>query len=81
MSQQTIEKPQLFSDLSEQDASSVNGGCNYYYSSSYYPRYRSRYRSYRRYRSTYYGYSYPRYRRSYSYVSYYQPRYSSYNCW
>ncbi len=80
MSQQTIEKLQLFSDLSEQEASSVNGGCDYYYT-SYYPRYRSRYRSYRRYRSTSYGYSYPRYRRSYSYVSYYRPVSYSYDCY
>lgn len=79
MSQQTIEKPQ-FSDLSEREASTVNGGCNYSYQSYYPRRYRRSY-SRRRYSSVYYGYSYPRYSRSYSYVSYSTPVSYSYNCY
>ena len=80
MSQQTIEKTQLFSDLSAEEASTVNGGCYYSYRSYSYPRRYSRSYS-RRYSSVYYGYSYPRYRRSYSYVSYYRPASSYYNCY
>ena len=74
MTQQTIEKPELFTDLSAEESATVNGACYYgyrYRRSSYYS-YRPRYR--------YASYYYSEYRPRYRYVSYYsyRPRYSSY---
>ena len=76
MEQQTIEKPQLFTELSAEEAATVNGAHYYYY--GHYPRVRRvRYHyGYRRHRYSYYGYRYPRY--SYASYSSYRPRYTSY---
>jgi hypothetical protein len=81
VTQQTLEKPELFTDLSAEESATVNGACHYGYRSYR----RASYYGYRSYRPRYrYASYYSEYRPRYRYASYYsyRPRYvSSYDCY